>query len=325
MTLEDIGVVVIGRNEGQRLIDCLVTVLSKQCDVIYVDSGSTDGSEAAARGMGVTVVELDPNRPFTAARARNEGFVALKALKPNIRFVQFIDGDCSLVAGWLENARWFIAPNADVAIVCGRRRERHPRASVYNQICDIEWDTPIGETSACGGDALVRAEAFEAVDGFRDQLIAGEEPELCLRLREKGWHIWRLDAEMTQHDAAMKRFRQWWARTVRSGYGMTEVALLHWHSPLVIWKKELARAVFWSFVLPAALCLSAIIHPVVLIALLIYPFQVCRVAIRRGSTSLKFWSYALFLTVGKFAELQGILKFLWDRYRRNTIRLIEYK
>jgi len=325
MTFEDIGVVVIGRNEGQRLIDCLITVQSARCDVVYVDSGSADGSEAAARRMGVTVVELDANRPFTAARGRNEGFVALRALNPNIRFVQFIDGDCSLVPGWLEKARRFIAPKSDVGVVCGRRRERHPGASVYNQICDIEWDTPIGETSACGGDALVRAEAFGAVDGFRDELIAGEEPELCLRLREKGWRIWRLDAEMTQHDAAMKRFRQWWARAVRSGYGMTEVVSLHWHSPLLIWRKELARAVLWSFVLPVVLCLSALIHPVVLIALLIYPFQVCRIAIWRGPTSLRFWAYAFFLTVGKFAELQGILRFLWCRFRRNSIQLIEYK
>ena len=36
---------------------------------------------------------------------------------------------------------------------------------------------------------LVRVEAFEAVGGFRPELIAGEEPELCMRLREKGWKI----------------------------------------------------------------------------------------------------------------------------------------
>ncbi len=191
MTTDDIGVVVIGRNEGERLIDCLTSIPSNVKSVVYVDSGSTDGSTQTAERIGAFVVNLNAGRPFTAARARNEGFEALRKLRPDIRFIQFIDGDCQLDRGWLNTSAEFLRQQNDVAIVCGRRRERHPSTSLYNRLCDLEWDTPVGQTMSCGGDLLVQADAFEAVRGFRAQLIAGEEPELCLRLREAGWKIWR--------------------------------------------------------------------------------------------------------------------------------------
>lgn len=213
---------------------------------------------------------------------RNEGFAALKRLRPDVRLVQFVDGDCELVSGWLNAALPFIAERSDIAVVCGRRRERHPDASVYNRLCDLEWDTPIGEAPACGGDSLVRVEAFDAVSGFRPQLIAGEEPELCLRLRQRGWRILRLDAEMTWHDAAIARFGQWWVRTVRSGYGYAEVSWLHRNSTLGIWRRELARAAFWGGLVPVAIGAGAFVHPVAIAAAAIYPFQVCRIALRGG-------------------------------------------
>jgi GT2 family glycosyltransferase len=325
MMSDTIGVVIIGRNEGERLISCLASVKFDTDNVVYVDSGSTDGSVSAAEQMGTFVVTLNSGQPFTAARARNEGFAALKVLLPNIRFVQFVDGDCILVHGWLDEALAFLEQRKDVAIVCGRRRERHPNASVYNQLCDLEWDTPIGEASACGGDALVRVEAFEAASGFRPRLIAGEEPELCLRLREKGWKIWRLDLEMTQHDMAMTRFSQWWVRTVRSGYGISEVARLHKNSEFRIWRRATASAIIWGGVVPAIIGLGTIIHPAVLTGMLIYFLQIGRIAIRRGYTSSRSWIFAFFVTLAKFAEFQGFLKFCWRSWRGENVQLIEYK
>lgn len=321
----DIGVVAIGRNEGKRLIDCLTSVRSETANVVYVDSGSTDGSVSAAENIGASVVKLDLTQPFTAARARNEGFAVLRSLKPNIRFVQFIDGDCSLARFWIERALTFMEQRADVAIVCGRRRERDPAASIYNRLIDDEWSTPIGEAMTCGGDALVRVEAFESAGGFRSSLMAGEEPELCLRLREDGWKIWRLDEEMTQHDAAMYTFGQWWVRSVRSGYGFAEVSRLHRASPQVTWGREIARAVFWAGVLPLIILAGALIHPISLLLALAYPLQVVRLAIRRGVTPSDNWWYAILSVPAKFAQLQGILRFYWRNWRQQEIRLIEYK
>jgi GT2 family glycosyltransferase len=325
MISDDIGVVAIGRNEGERLIACLASIKSETNNVVYVDSGSTDGSAAAAEKLGAFVINLDLTRPFTAARARNEGFTALKALKPDIRFAQFIDGDCMLAQTWLDTAIAFMKQRKDVAVVSGRLRERHPTASVYNQLCDFEWDTPIGEAVACGGNALVRVEAFEAAGGFKPQMIAGEEPELCLRLRERGWKIWRLDAEMGLHDAAMTRFSQWWVRSIRCGYAMAEVSRLHSTSPLGIWRREMASSVFWGGLLPIAICLGALIHPGVLGGTLAYFLQLCRIALAWGPASSHSWTRAVFLLLAKFPEFQGILKFFWLQLRRRPATWIEYK
>lgn len=325
MISTEVAAVVIGRNEGKRLIECLKTVIPNVSCTIYVDSGSTDDSIEAAEGLGAHVVKLDETQPFTAARARNEGFAAVNVLKPGIPLIQFVDGDCQLVDDWLVKAVPFMNENTNVAVVCGRRREKYPSASVYNRLCDLEWDTPIGEASACGGDSLVRAASFKAVGGFNANLIAGEEPEFCLRLRATEWRIWRLDAEMTRHDAAILRFVQWWIRSVRSGYGLAEVCRLHWNSSVTLWKRELIRAIFWAGLLPGFICLAALFHPPSLAAILIYPAQICRIAMIRGATSSLSWTYAAFVTLAKFAELQGILRFYWRRLRGRTVELIEYK
>jgi GT2 family glycosyltransferase len=321
----DVGVVAIGRNEGSRLVDCLTSVRSATANIVYVDSGSTDSSVATAEKIGARVVRLDLTRPFTAARARNEGFATLITLRPNIRFVQFIDGDCSLAHLWIEKALAFMEQRTDVAIVCGRRRERDPTASIYNRLIDDEWNTPIGDAAACGGDALVRTAAFETVGGFRPGLMAGEEPELCLRLREHGWKIWRLNEEMTQHDAAMHTFSQWWMRSVRSGYGFAEVSRVHRASPHVTWGREIARALVWAGLLPLIIVVGALIHPIALLLVLAYPLHVVRLAIRRGPTSSKSWWYAILSIAAKFAELQGIVKFYWRNWRQQEFKLIEYK
>jgi len=206
------GVVVIGRNEGPRLVHCLKSVIGTAAAVIYVDSGSTDNSVSAATDLGADVVQLDPTMPFTAARARNAGFRRLIESHPRVEYVQFVDGDCEVMLGWLMAAQHELAVSSKTAVVCGRRRERYPERSVYNRLCDMEWDTLVGEADACGGDALIRTAAFRQVGGYDDKLIAGEEPELCSRLRAAGWRVVRLPAEMTLHDAAMTRFGQWWRR-----------------------------------------------------------------------------------------------------------------
>ena len=202
------GVVAIGRNEGERLHQCLASLYSSSAAaVVYVDSGSTDGSAQWARDHGAEVIDLGLGAPFTAARARNAGFKRLKEIAPDLACVQFVDGDCQLVESWPEHALTFLGQHPDVGAVCGRRRERYPERSIYNWLCDQEWNGPIGEVRAFGGDVMIRVIAFDSAGGYRDDLIAGEDPELGVRLRAAGWHIWRLDAEMTLHDAAMTAAR----------------------------------------------------------------------------------------------------------------------
>lgn len=321
------GIVVIGRNEGERLKRCLASSLAACPRVVYVDSGSTDGSLALAREMGAEGVELDLARPFTAARARNAGYRRLVEIAPEMDYVQFVDGDCEFIPGWLEAARKFLDRHPEVAVVCGRRRERNPSQSLYNLLCDMEWDTPTGEARACGGDAMFRRLAFDASGGYREDLIAGEEPELCLRLRSAGWRIWRLKKDMTWHDAAMVHFGQWWKRNVRAGHAFAEGAALHGGAPERHWVGECRSALFWGLGLPI-LILALVLEggPGYFALLAAYPLQVVRLA-RRGQrpVSRENWWRAFFLVLGKFPEMAGVLTYLVRRLRRSETRLIEYK
>jgi GT2 family glycosyltransferase len=173
---------------------------------------------------------------------------------------------------------------------------------------------------------LMRVDAFQEVGGFRPSLIAGEEPELCARMREKGRKIWRLDADMTRHDAAITRFRQWWRRAVRSGYAEAEVSRLHLWSGLVIREKRaVASAVIWGGLIPLVIILAAFFYPVLLAGIVIYPIQIWRIAARRRAMGLGSWTYAMFMMVAKFAQLQGNLKYFWDCWRGQTRGAIEYK
>ena len=244
------GVVVIGRNEGERLRVCLRSALGGARVVVYVDSGSTDGSLAMAIGMGAFGVDLDISTPFTAARARNAGFEKLLQIEPALQFVQFIDGDCEMVAGWLLTAEAFLQEHPTVAIAAGRVRERSPRASIYNQLCDLEWHAPAGEIHWCGGNVMVRTVAFREAGGFNPAFIAGEEPELCVRLREKKWTLHRLDADVALHDADMHRFSQWWQRTTRAGYAFAEGAHTHGWRPERYCVREVRSGWAWGLLLP---------------------------------------------------------------------------
>ena len=215
-----VGFVAIGRNEGERLVRCLESIRGAHpgATVVYVDSGSTDGSVERAGELGADVVELDTRIPFTAARARNAGAARLREVRPEVDAIQFLDGDCELDAGWVAAAWRELQSAPEIAVVCGRRREKHPDATIWNAIIDLEWDTPVGEAAACGGDALYDAARFHAVGGFDDSVIAGEEPELCFRIRRAGGRVRRIDHEMTRHDAAITRLGQMWKRNVRGGH-----------------------------------------------------------------------------------------------------------
>lgn len=320
-----IGIVVIGRNEGQRLVDCLSSVLRENVTTVYVDSGSEDGSVARAARMGAIVVIMEPSARFSAARARNLGFWQLMREAPDTTLVQFIDGDCQLDHDWIAAAATFLEDNPKIALVCGRRRERWPQHSIYNALCDEEWNGPIGQISECGGDFLARVDSFRQLGGFNDNIIAGEEPELCIRLRESGWQIHRLNREMTRHDANILRFSQWWRRTVRGGHAFAQIEATHRSSPYHLWRRNVVRAMFWGGLGPSLIVLSAVVGPWALAGLVAYPLQWARLVLRNGDITKKGLASAGLLIIGKFAELQGIAMFYLAGLRRRDQPLIEYK
>jgi GT2 family glycosyltransferase len=321
----EFGVVAIGRNEGERLKRCLKS-LSAPAAVVYVDSGSTDGSAQWARNHGAELIELDSGVPFTAARARNAGFRRLHQMAPQLPCVQFMDGDCELNSGWPEQALSFLEAHADVGAVCGRLRERHPERSIYNWLCDREWDGPVGEVRACGGIVMIRANVLEAIGGYREDVIAAEDDELCVRLRAAGWRVWRLDSEMALHDAAMTRFAHWWRRAVRAGYAFAQGAYLHGQLPERHFVWEARRAWLWGIWLPLACLMSGLAFgPWGWVAWLVYPLQMLRQTLRNRGPLTQRALLAVFQLLARFPEGFGQIKFMRDRLLRRQARIIEYK
>jgi len=321
-----VGVIVIGRNEGERLRRCLTSAVREAARLLYVDSDSSDGSVALAQSLGVETHVLAGAAPLSAARARNEGRERLRQMQPGLRYLQFVDGDCELREGWLEAAVEFLESHPRVAVVSGRLREKHPDHSVFNLATEFEWDLPAGEARSCGGIAMMRAGAFDQVHGFRTDLIAGEEPELCIRLRRMGWRIWRLDREMALHDLAMSRFGQWWKRALRSGHTFAEGVALHGAPPEKHYLREYRSALVWGLGIPlTALALVATVGPWGALLLMLYPLQVIRLALRGRGTARANWWRGLLLVIGKFPEALGVLRFHVRRAFGQRERLIDYK
>lgn len=337
MDQSPVAVVVIGRNEGERLKRCLQS-MPLGMPVVYVDSGSTDGSIDYARKVGVTVVPLDMSAGFTAARARNVGWRRLvNDGVTNLEFVQFIDGDCELDRTWLDAAITAIRQEPLLAVVFGRRRERFPAHSIYNRMCDDEWNVPVGIVSSCGGDALFRVDALKKTGGYSDDLIAGEEPDLCLRLRQLGWFVRRIDGEMTLHDANMVTFGSWWKRTERGGFAYAAHVLRHGQRSDPQWRRQLNSIVFWGSIWPigcvALAALMGLWHPMAAAAILIalpvsYVLQALRIAARKyrsGGDRGFAVCYGGLLTIGKFAELIGVVRCWAGHIMNRQVKLIEYK
>jgi len=332
---QDVGLVVIGRNEGERLARCLnsVRAVAKR---VYVDSGSTDGSLALARCQGAAVVGLETPPQFTAARARNAGLGRLLADDPDLEFVQMVDGDCEVQPGWLATALQSLRSEPSLALVFGRRRERYPERSVYNALCDDEWNVSVGEASGVGGDALFRVSALRQVDFYNPRMIAGEDTELAMRLRKAGWRLRRIDAEMTLHDAAILSFGQWWNRTRRSGHAFGEMAFLHPDARDPNWPRTVRSIFAWGGVAPTLLLATILLALLVdadwwlaaALLLILWPFRMVQLAQRqrrRGLSAKVARASGTLLMLGKLPQFLGLIGYHFDRLSGRASRLIEYK
>lgn len=325
--------VAIGRNEGDRLKRCLTSLTQQVARVVYVDSGSRDDSVAFARSLGVQVVELDMTRPFTAARARNAGFAALMADDPLPEYVQFVDGDCAVVDGWIAAAVTHLDAQPELGLVTGWRAEIAPERSVYNAMCDFEWHRPAGAITACGGDMMVRRSAFEAVGGLNPDLIAGEDEEFCLRLGQAGWGLERLPLSMTSHDAAMTRFSEWWQRAVRAGHAFAQIGRMH---PAHL-SAERRRVAIYGVTLPLVflagllvalngeVSLGLLLSAAVLVIYSLSWLRTMQGLHQNGLPLGQAAHHAIFLTLSKFPNLIGVLTYHSRRLRQREMRLIEYK
>jgi len=323
--------VVIGRNEGERLEPSLRSVEQAGLALVYVDSGSNDGSPSVARQLGVPVVELDPARPFSAARGRNEGLDEALRRWPNANFVLFLDGDCILDRGFPGAAIKAFEQDPRCAIVTGHLSERHPEASIYNRLCAIEWRSPPGQIqnmNALGGIMAARISAFRDVGGFNEQAIAGEEPDLGVRLGLAGYSIVKIDQPMATHDAQILHFGQWWRRAVRAGHALAHRYARHGRTPFRDGQREIRSVLFWGFLFPSLILVliwpSRGLSLILLGGYALLGRRIYRYYLRTGVPPTDALLAARFIVYGKFAEFLGILRYCLNRLR-GRFHIIEYK
>ncbi len=330
--MNTLGIVVIGRNEGMRVGQCLMSVNDgTSYPVIYVDSGSTDNSVSVARSFGTEVLELDSSRPFSAARARNEGFARLIELHPTIQFVQFVDGDCTLAIGWLDAARNALLDDSGRAAVVGHLQERNPEATPYNRLCALEWHSPPGDLTnfgGFGGLSMIRVDVLRKLGGFNPDVIAGEDSELGVRMGLAGYKVTKIDQPMAIHDANITTFRQWWRRSIRAGHAIGQRSQLNGETALRDGVRERASTWLWGIGLPLVVLIT-LIPTNGLSALLLggYPMLFYRVFQYRrglGDSRRDAILYAKFLLLAKFANGIGLIKFYLNSVARRY-EIIEYK
>ena len=324
--------VILGRNEGERLTRCLHSVnlswgLEGKAEVIYVDSGSTDGSPQAAGKFGAQVIVLHGGIQ-TAARARNAGWQRASA-----PYILFLDGDTILNPHFVPTALKVIESDLGIAAVWGHRRELYPERSIYNRVLDLDWIYPAGDTDFCGGDVLMRRSALAQLEGYDPGLIAGEEPELCRRLRALGYRIVHIDAPMTRHDLNMTRFSQYWRRATRAGYAYSEVSNRFQGTADPMWlhesRRNMRRGSFWITWLVVSIILLAFRN------IWILPWFALLIALSVRSAwkgrSRAPGQKTLLLLYGFHSQLQqipilvGQLRYFLNRHSGKQSTRIEYK
>lgn len=321
------GVIVIGRNEGERLRRAFASLPLAEVAVLYVDSGSTDGSVELATSMGIPVHCLDSSMSFSAARARLEGAKLLMSNNPDMEFVYFLDGDCTLKKSWLINAIQFLELNQDVGIVCGKLEEEAPERSIYNRLSAIKWKAvQIGEIDSCGGIFLIRRAIYEAVGGFNPLLMTGEEADLCLRVREKGYKVFRLDEYMARHDTDLVNFKDWWKRAVWGGYGDALEYEIMSGKVSCGRRRETRSVLIWAIIMPL-LCIFgsvgfACVHESIFItffALLGYFLLISKMSINRVKTGDSIRDAILYSCLNVIRKIPYAIGFFSYKINRKSI------
>jgi glycosyltransferase involved in cell wall biosynthesis len=323
-----VSIVVIGRNEGERLVACLKSIANMDStgiavETIYVDSASTDGSPQRAATLGARVIEVRPERP-SAALGRNAGWRAASG-----EFVLFLDGDTQLHPQFVRRALDAMRDRA-VAVVWGHRRESLPHQSVYVRVLDLDWVYAPGPSEFCGGDALMRRDVLESVGGFDASLIAGEEPELCRRMRAAGRTILHIDVPMTLHDLAINRFGGYWKRAFRAGYAYAEISSRYRDSADPLWRADARRNLFHGGLvlgmfglLPLAALWPLVGMAVVTSALALIGRTFHRCAWKTANQKTRLM-YALHSHIQQIPILAGQLSYQHDRWFGKQRGLIEY-
>ncbi len=182
-----IAFVIPVRNDAVRLGQCLESIVRNHyprtsIELLVVDNDSTDGSNGVARAYADAVVRVSGT---SVAALRNRG--ARETCAPVIAFV---DADHEIDRDWIAAA---IAALADPAVAAaGFPYETQADANWVQRLYDAMRNRPVSRQAVSwlgSGNLAVKRECFDAVDGFREHLIACEDVDLCNRLTRAGYSI----------------------------------------------------------------------------------------------------------------------------------------
>jgi GT2 family glycosyltransferase len=221
--------------------------------------------------------------------------------------------------------------------VCGQRRELYPQNSIYNLVLDLDWIGSGGFVDSCGGDALFRRSVLEQTKGYDSTLIAGEEPDLCRRIRSEGLKVFRIDQLMTLHDLNITSLGQYWKRAVRTGYAYAEVSSRYRYTSDPLWRGESIRnfkqvsalvlmclALIYFLFTQSALILGTtlIIFSLIFMLLINRSMRICSWKTNERSTQFLYVLHSYFQQLPIF---QGQINYFLNQLLRQKKNLIEYK
>lgn len=197
-----LSVVLIARNQERTIGLLIESVLRETADLcvremILVDSASSDRTVEIALEYPIAVLGLPDRAWLCPAAGRYAGFASTTGSN-----VLFLDGDMELCERWLSSALDALSKAPFLAAVAGRVIDAErgiaelPTDPLRPQMFEGEaaWEVPHS-----AGAAVYRRAALEEVGCFNPYLRSDEEPELALRLRDRGFKILALDQPSVVH------------------------------------------------------------------------------------------------------------------------------
>jgi len=191
-----VSIVIPTRNEATTVEAAVAQFLpffeSVQLELIFSDANSTDGTVELLQKW----VEKYPHRirlvqcfgKQTIAIGRNAG-----AAYATGEFLFHTDADVRIAdpAAFFTRMRKFLEPNARVACTAPIRiykEEENWKDRIGHLILNggIRWSIVLGLNLCKGECQMVKRTAFEAIGGYREELVAGEDCDLFLRLNKVG-------------------------------------------------------------------------------------------------------------------------------------------
>lgn len=191
-SIDDVTVVVIGRNEGGNLPRCFESIQKITRRIVFVDSNSSDRSVEIAQEYGIPVIVALDSNFYSAALGRMVG-----ATKCETSLIQFLDGDMELAPDWMPTAVRFMNDNLKAAVAHGFKREFKNENNLEEYT--IKADQKNWRSDYLQGAYLIKREVYQASGGLDPRFPGEEERDLYVRIHDLGHEVWYIHHLMSSH------------------------------------------------------------------------------------------------------------------------------